>query len=66
MVLGGASTVTHIKSEQTQIQWKNNGKSAVYVLDTGRSTGTRDGGDTFKHSDAASGQKWRYLPRTGR
>jgi hypothetical protein len=64
MVFRSTSTITRVKSEPSQVQWENNGKSAVYVLDPRRSKGTRDGDHAFKYSDAASGGEWRYLRGT--
>lgn len=66
MVFRSTSTITRVKSEPSQVQWENNGKSAVYVLDPRRSKSARYGGHTHKHSNTASGGEWRYLSREDR
>jgi hypothetical protein len=65
VVFRGITANAGIIPEQTQVQWKNNGKSSVYVLDTTRrrcgNEGACDGNHAHEYPYTATGGKWRYM-----
>ena len=65
VVFRGITANAGIIPEQTQIQRKNNGKSAVYVLDTTRgrpgNEGACHGNHTHEYPYTTSGGEWRYI-----